>query len=66
MIEVCINRIATATPPYDVHSAFLAYASGLIEEDRKRTLLLHMAQRSAIDHRYSFIQVDPKNASGIC
>lgn len=56
MTEVCINRIASATPPHDVHAAFVKYAAGLAE-GRERSLLLAMARRSAIDHRYSYISV---------
>ena len=56
MSEVCISRIATATPPNDVHAAFVEYAAGLME-GRERSLLLAMARRSAIDHRYSYIRV---------
>jgi alpha-pyrone synthase len=64
MTQVCISRIATATPPHDVHQAFLEYVSGMVREDRSRTLLRHMAKRSGIDHRYSYIQVESDSASG--
>lgn len=64
MTQVSIDRIAIATPPHDVHSAFVAYASGLVEDRRTRALLDHMAQRSGIEHRYSFIEVDAEHASG--
>lgn len=58
MTQVSISRIATATPPHDVHSAFVEYAASLMTDRRSHTLLRHMASRSAIDHRYSYIQVD--------
>jgi len=64
MTQVCIRRIATATPPHDVHAGFLAYAARLVQDDRTRTLLRHMTQRSGIKHRYSFIQVDGTKESG--
>jgi alpha-pyrone synthase len=54
--RVCIQRIATATPPNDIHAAFLDRASGMLHDRRVRSLLAHMAKRSGIDHRYSYIQ----------
>lgn len=58
MNPVCISRIATATPPHDVHAAFVAYALSVIEDRRARSLLKLMEQRSGIEHRYSFIQAE--------
>ena len=58
MSPVCISRIATATPPHDVHSAFVAYALSVMQDRRNRTLLKLMEQRSGIEHRYSFIQAE--------
>jgi len=55
MNPVCISRIATATPPHDMHAPFLAYASGMLNDPRARLLLERMAQRSGIDHRYSYL-----------
>lgn len=55
-VQVCIDRIATATPPHDVHEAFLEFCSGSLEDLRARSLLRQMAQRSGIKHRYSFVQ----------
>lgn len=55
---VCITRIATATPPHDVHTAFVAYASSVMQDRRARSLLRLMEQRSGIEHRYSFIQAE--------
>lgn len=63
MSEVCIRRIATATPPHDVHAAFVEYAAELVE-GRERSLLRAMARRSAIDHRYSFIRVGENVETG--
>lgn len=56
MDPVCICRIATATPPNDVHVAFIEYASSMIRDTRARSVLNHMVQRSGIGHRYSYIQ----------
>lgn len=62
MKPVCISRIATATPPNDVHTAFVEYASGMLRDQRKRSLLRLMEQRSGIEHRYSYIQVQGEMA----
>jgi alpha-pyrone synthase len=61
---VCIHRIATATPPNDVHAAFLERASGMLRDQRVRSVLTHMAKRSGIDHRYSYIQADSERMQG--
>jgi alpha-pyrone synthase len=58
MNPVCITRIAIATPPHDVHLAFVEYASAMLHDPRARSLLRLMEQRSGIEHRYSFIQAD--------
>jgi predicted naringenin-chalcone synthase len=63
MSEVCISRISTATPPHDVHSAFVDYAADMLE-GRERSLLRAMARRSAIDHRYSFVRVNVEGETG--
>lgn len=55
MTAAYINRIATAVPPYDVHSAFLAFAESQLE-DRRRPLFRRMADKGGIDHRYSCLQ----------
>jgi predicted naringenin-chalcone synthase len=64
MTEVCITRIATATPPNDVHSTFLEYASGMLEDQRSRAMLNYLARRSGIDHRYSYI-LAPDTSTGL-
>lgn len=48
-----LNAIGTATPPHDVHDAFLAYAPALLVTERERALFARMAERSGIAHRYS-------------
>jgi alpha-pyrone synthase len=63
MSPVCISRIATATPPHDVHTAFVAYASSMMQDDHARSLLKVMQRRSSIEHRYSFIQAEGKLAA---
>jgi predicted naringenin-chalcone synthase len=54
-----INRIATAVPDHDVHVAFVDFASNLLRDERARALFLRMAERSAIHHRYSWLQCGP-------
>ncbi|MGC1361546.1 MAG: type III polyketide synthase [Silvibacterium sp.] len=63
MSPVCISRIATATPPHDMHAAFVAYASSAMQDHRARSLLKLMERRSGIEHRYSFIQAEGDLAS---
>jgi alpha-pyrone synthase len=56
--SICISRIATATPPHDVHAAFGAYAFNMMQDRHSRSLLKIMQRRSGIEHRYSFIQAE--------
>ncbi len=56
MTTAYINRIATAVPPYDVHTAFLTFAEALLTDNPRMTTLFHrMAQRSGIENRYSYL-----------
>ncbi len=58
LTEVFLNRIATAVPNHDVHTAFVAFADGLLAakaEPRVRALFHRMATRSGITHRYSVL-----------
>jgi len=53
-----LNRIASAVPDHDVHSAFVQFADSLLTESpdpRVRTLFGRMASRSGIEHRYSVL-----------
>jgi predicted naringenin-chalcone synthase len=56
MTTAYINRIATATPPHDVHKAFISFAETLLPEGTERNLYKRMVRMSAIEHRYSFIE----------
>jgi hypothetical protein len=47
MNSVYIQRIATATPPHDVHGAFIEYASGMLYDRRARSVLSHMVLRAS-------------------
>lgn len=64
MTVVGIQRIATATPPHDVHEAFIEYSSGMLRDRHARSILKRMAQRAGIDHRYSYIQAKMAESSG--
>jgi predicted naringenin-chalcone synthase len=48
-----VNQIATAVPPHDVHSAFLAFARTLLTDRRSRVLFERMADKAQIDSRWS-------------
>ena len=58
-MEAYLNLIATAVPDNDVHSKFVAYAPQLLKTDRNRALFKRMAERSQIEHRYSFLKPHP-------
>ncbi len=48
-----INRIATATPPNDVHQTFIDFARDMIVDPRARRVFDRMADRSGVSHRFS-------------
>jgi predicted naringenin-chalcone synthase len=54
-----INRIATAVPQYDVHKAFVDFATNYLAEGTERKLFRRMARLSAIERRYSFVNPIP-------
>jgi alpha-pyrone synthase len=55
MTTAYINKIATAVPDNDVHTAFLTFAlSQLGNDPRKVRAFQRMADRGGIDHRYSY------------
>jgi len=59
MPQAFINRIATATPPHDVHEVFLRFGQLMLQGDGRRLALFNrMAERSGITHRYSFVEPD--------
>ena len=49
-----LNAVGTAVPRHDVHDAFIAWASGRVE-DRARPLFARMAARAGIAHRWSVL-----------
>jgi alpha-pyrone synthase len=57
-MDVYINKITTAVPDYDVHEKFVGYAPSLLKDERKKKLFARMANKSQIEHRYSFFEPD--------
>jgi predicted naringenin-chalcone synthase len=51
-----VNRIATAVPPNDVHTAFLQFAKSLLPNGSSAALFDRMAKKSDIEHRFSFVE----------
>jgi predicted naringenin-chalcone synthase len=56
MTDAYINRIATALPPSDIHRSFIGFGRKLLEGNRRQALFEKMAERSQIEHRWSFIE----------
>lgn len=56
-----INAVATATPAYDMHGAFMTWARMRLGEGKSRAVLDRMAERSGIAHRWSVL---PPSANG--
>jgi predicted naringenin-chalcone synthase len=66
LTQAYINRIATAVPPHDVHTAFLNFGQMMFAGDNRRaTLFDRMAGRSGIEHRYSYL-APHGDAEGLC
>src|SRR5690606_12961269 len=51
-----INSIATAVPDFDVHNKFIEYCPRLLPDERSVKIFQRMAERTQIEHRYSFLQ----------
>ncbi|WP_442802164.1 type III polyketide synthase [Sphingobium sp. CR2-8] len=50
-----INAISTATPPHDVHPAFINWAKKRMADERESAVFARMVDRAAIDHRWSVL-----------
>jgi predicted naringenin-chalcone synthase len=50
-----LNRIATATPPHDMHRGFVAFGESMLPDGTPKNLFRRMSRMSAIEHRYSFV-----------
>ncbi len=51
-----VNRIGTATPPHDVHDAFVTLGRGMLADDKARKTFDRLVERAAISHRWSHFQ----------
>jgi alpha-pyrone synthase len=57
MTTAYINRIATAVPDNDVHTAFIDFAQSQLGGDpRKASAFRRMSDRGGIEHRYSYFK----------
>ena len=56
MATAHINRIGTATPPHDIHDAFIRVADGFLAERRDRAVFRRMVSRAGIEHRFSHFE----------
>ncbi len=53
-----LNRVATAVPPHDIHSAFVGFGLSLLDDERSRAIFARMAARAQISHRYSVLATE--------
>jgi alpha-pyrone synthase len=60
-----LNRVASAVPKYDVHEAFVRFATTLLADPRHEKLFRRMVDRADIHHRYSVLTAaeDPSGPS---
>src|SRR5690606_18856865 len=56
MDQAYINSIATAVSDFDVHNKFVEYCPRLLPDERSVKIFQRMAERSQIEHRYSFLE----------
>jgi predicted naringenin-chalcone synthase len=60
-----INAIACAVPGHDVHHSFIDWAERQLGDRRERLLFRRMAERSAIQHRWSVLPPSPGGGSPV-
>jgi predicted naringenin-chalcone synthase len=58
--QAWLNRIGTAVPPHDIHSAFVEFGRDTLVDRHKRLLFDRMAKLSDIEHRYAILAPGPK------
>jgi predicted naringenin-chalcone synthase len=58
--QAWLNRIGTAVPPHDIHSAFVEFGRDTLTDWHKRALFDRMAKLSDIEHRYAIFEPGPK------
>lgn len=56
MTSAFLNAVATAVPDFDIHAKFLDYCPRLLRDQKHASLFGRLAKRSAIEHRYSFLE----------
>lgn len=56
MATAHINAIGTAVPPHDIHAAFRDVIDRLLSRPREQAVFQRMADRAAIDHRFSYFE----------
>jgi alpha-pyrone synthase len=58
-----IQRISVAVPDHGVHSAFVAFATGMLASQRERAVFERLAARSGIERRHSVLAVSARSSS---
>src|ERR1700720_3087223 len=56
MVTAHINAIGAATPPHDIHAGFRDVIDQVLSQPRERALFQRMADRAAIEHRFSYFE----------
>jgi alpha-pyrone synthase len=55
-VPTYLNRIATVTPPHDVHAAVIRFARTLLPEGKERAVYDRLARQTKIEHRFSVFE----------
>jgi alpha-pyrone synthase len=67
MTHTFINRIATAVPNYEVHTAFIGYAERMLQDPKMRKVFLRVAGLAGISNRFSGLQMgDAIEQDAVC
>ncbi|HLK25021.1 MAG TPA: type III polyketide synthase [Caulobacteraceae bacterium] len=56
MATAHINRIGVAVPPHDIHASFCRFIADGLTSPKDKHLFNRMAERSGIEHRFSFFE----------
>ena len=56
--NVYLNWVTTAVPNHDIHNKFVDFAPSLLKDASSRSIFKRMANRSQINHRYSFLELN--------
>ncbi len=60
MTQAWLNRIGTAVPPNDIHSAFVEFGRDTITDPHRRAVFDRMAGMAEIEHRYAVFAAAPR------